>query len=414
MRKVFPWIACARRRLTIDEINEAYAIDATDTRLYREKVPTDHKRILEACGSLILFDKDDRTVSFAHNTVKQFLIGSTNTSELVGSLQFKLDEAEFRIGEACVTYLSFSDFETQLIRAETTTMPIHSNLVQGAVTQIPFGKTLYSIGSKISEGFGFVNRLPPKPFVLSLPTVGPPSGELEERYHLLNYIVHNWHWHTSQFTPDKPPSIWAKFKTLALQRQLPFNIRPWESLSGKTIPEEHKISNLKLFQWAATDPDRAIFLRLWDCNAGNTDLKPYLDHEAAAGRNLFTHAIKNGYYTLVQLLIQRGEADVELEDSNHERPLHLAVETGQIAIVKLLMSKGADVNAQGGYHGNALQAASLRGNLAVVKLLLSKGADVNTQGGNYGSPLRAALANRHQDIAELLLSKGANLRDIVK
>jgi hypothetical protein len=69
----FPWIARARRLLTIEELNEAFAIDRSDQSLDRTKIHTIDRKILEACGSLILFDKDDRTMTFAHHTVKQFL-----------------------------------------------------------------------------------------------------------------------------------------------------------------------------------------------------------------------------------------------------------------------------------------------------------------------------------------------------
>jgi ankyrin repeat protein len=413
MQKIFPWIACARRPLTIEEINEAYAIDVSDNHLDRDKIPTNHNKILEACGSLILFDKDDRTVTFAHRTVKQFLVGSTSKAGVISTLQFTLDEAEFSVGEACVTYLCFSDFETQVIRRQPTAVPIQSNLIKGTVNQIPFSKSLYSIGSRMSGLLRFDNRDTPKPFLLPLPKHGPPSGDLEERYRLLNYIFENWPWHTSQFAPNRSPLTWARFKTLTFERQLNFDIRPWTSPDGEATSTEHSLPHLELFQWATVDQDLAAFLRLWDQSSGTTSLKAYLDCEVRAARNPFIEAVRNGYYTLVQLLLVRGQIEVDAMDCNGRTPLLLAAENGQEVVVKLLLATDqVEVNVKDGDSRSPLSWAAGNGHEAVVKLLLATDQVKVVSQDIYGrTPLSWAVGNGHEAVVKLLLARGQVMVD---
>ena len=83
-------------------------------------------------------------------------------------------------------------------------------------------------------------------------------------------------------------------------------------------------------------------------------------------------------------------------------PLTEACITGDLEVVKNLVSQGADVEADGNI---ALGVASSNGNLAVVKYLVSQGADVN---GN--SPLRKASENGHLAVVKYLVTKGANIR----
>jgi ankyrin repeat protein len=167
-----------------------------------------------------------------------------------------------------------------------------------------------------------------------------------------------------------------------------------------------------------------------------------IDSKDSRGRTALWWASKNGCKHAVSSLLVAGSATVNSKDKDNRTPLHIAVETGndaivalllgkgadinvqggrcgnalrtasadgQEAMVKLLLEKGAEVNAQGGQHGNALQAASAIGNKAVVKLLLEKGAEVNAQGGEHGNALQAALTMGQEVVVKLLLEKGANI-----
>ena len=105
------------------------------------------------------------------------------------------------------------------------------------------------------------------------------------------------------------------------------------------------------------------------------------------------------------------EADVNAKTENGWTPLHFAAWKGNLEAVKLLTAKDADVNVKMkyGYPSSAptekyqrswdinlaggktpLYFAVESGNLEIVKLLVSKGADVNAQNDNGITPFEIA------------------------
>jgi ankyrin repeat protein len=126
------------------------------------------------------------------------------------------------------------------------------------------------------------------------------------------------------------------------------------------------------------------------------------------GEGSLMYAVERGHCAMAELLLDKG-ADVNAWSGLYGNPLQAASFRGHEAVVRLLLDKSADVNAHGGHFGNALYAASSRGHEAVVKLLLDKGANVNAQGGGYCSALRAASSGGHEAVVKLLLDKGADV-----
>ena len=99
-------------------------------------------------------------------------------------------------------------------------------------------------------------------------------------------------------------------------------------------------------------------------------------------------------------LIERGLMENDKEAST--RPLHEAVKTVCIKLVKLLISKGADVNAKNERLTTPLNFAAKQGNKDIAKLLISKGADVNAQNTAGKTPLTMALKEGHKKVVKLL------------
>ena len=89
--------------------------------------------------------------------------------------------------------------------------------------------------------------------------------------------------------------------------------------------------------------------------------------------------------------------------------LIVAARKGDLAAVKLLLSKGADVNVKTRYNQTPLMLASDRGHLEIVKTLIDAGADLNVVDSFYKNftALSAAVQKGHTEIAKLLLEKGA-------
>ncbi|GJN17287.1 hypothetical protein PR202_gb04342 [Eleusine coracana subsp. coracana] len=111
-------------------------------------------------------------------------------------------------------------------------------------------------------------------------------------------------------------------------------------------------------------------------------LEPLLSKRAGVrGRDqygltaLHVAAIK-GHCDVLAVLVGSGCMDLECEDVEGHRPLHLAVEGGHVAAVELLLDAGADVNARTRRGATPLQVAEVMGHDAIAHLLCSRGAEV--------------------------------------
>lgn len=137
-------------------------------------------------------------------------------------------------------------------------------------------------------------------------------------------------------------------------------------------------------------------------------------------------AVLGVHEEVVSILIKNG-ADVNLRfvgekayGENSKSVLHLSLETGNGAIVGLLLAAGADVNVDLWYHPRVLTVACGSGDVTMVQLLLDSGADVNGN-ENRGrvldeeaSALHMASKKGHQVVARLLLEHGAETEKEVK
>jgi ankyrin repeat protein len=120
----------------------------------------------------------------------------------------------------------------------------------------------------------------------------------------------------------------------------------------------------------------------------------------------------------VRLLISKG-ADVNAGSKQGRTPLIVAAShDGASEVVKFLIEKGAHISAKDGAGSTPLVAATEANDTASVKLLLQKGADVNVAGNFYEggipgqTPLMNAAAHGNIDVIKLLLAKGADVNAI--
>lgn len=96
---------------------------------------------------------------------------------------------------------------------------------------------------------------------------------------------------------------------------------------------------------------------------------------------------------LVKLLLAAG-ADVNRAGPlGGQRPLHLAVNVGNIRAAKLLLSHDADVNARTEFGESPLHVAARQGNVQMAELLMAEGAKVNAKNVDGLSPLDYAISS---------------------
>lgn len=62
IERMFRWLVAAREPLQVDQLLEAIAFTLDDTFWEREKILTDFKRLVRACGNLVVVDTETQTV----------------------------------------------------------------------------------------------------------------------------------------------------------------------------------------------------------------------------------------------------------------------------------------------------------------------------------------------------------------
>ena len=93
-----------------------------------------------------------------------------------------------------------------------------------------------------------------------------------------------------------------------------------------------------------------------------------------------------------------------------DTPLLRATESGHVAIVKYLLSKGAEPDSQSIGRNTPLMQASYMGSVEIVDALLRAGANFNLSDERFGySPLMFAAWKGHAEVVEKLVTAGADV-----
>lgn len=116
------------------------------------------------------------------------------------------------------------------------------------------------------------------------------------------------------------------------------------------------------------------------------------------------HVCKNE--AILQLLLDHG-ADVNVQSSTTgETPLHCFVETGNLSLVKMIISKQADVNACTNQNNTPLMRAQT---MEIAIFLIGEGANIHKANDIGETPLHIAILKGAAAVVELLIGLGANI-----
>jgi len=124
-------------------------------------------------------------------------------------------------------------------------------------------------------------------------------------------------------------------------------------------------------------------------------------------------AVLGHHVGIIELLIAHG-ADVNVKDDHRQTPLHVAVQTEDeeqtLPIVRTLLEHGADPNSATPDEGvTPVHIAIDSGNSAILQTLLEAGADPNLPTAQRQSPLHLAIDMEQADMVEMLCEAGADL-----
>ena len=118
---------------------------------------------------------------------------------------------------------------------------------------------------------------------------------------------------------------------------------------------------------------------------------------------------ETGNTAVVELLIERN-ADFNIEDRLGWTALHIAASKGRTLVVELLLRNGVDIEQKtDGYRYSALALAASAGRTSIVKCLLKAGASFDVRDVDGYTPLHAASLEGHVGIVETLVKAGASI-----
>ncbi|TIA29036.1 hypothetical protein D6C79_10067, partial [Aureobasidium pullulans] len=116
-KKVFRYMAVAKRPLTSEELGEAISIEPCQPYFMRERMINNPTNIIRWCHGLAVLDELNETLQFAHSSVRDFFCSLETEHVVLHGFHFVQEQVEREFGDICVTYLSFNDFKQQLAKS---------------------------------------------------------------------------------------------------------------------------------------------------------------------------------------------------------------------------------------------------------------------------------------------------------
>lgn len=110
----------------------------------------------------------------------------------------------------------------------------------------------------------------------------------------------------------------------------------------------------------------------------------------------------------VRRLVNQDTWMKSVVDKDFSLLLHLAAESGNVEIVKILIDNGADINALTNLGDTPMDRAIIFNNINVVELLLEEGFEINKSINGKTTPLCVAVVFNKLSIVEFLLKNGAD------
>jgi len=405
-RKVLTWITLTRCSLTIEELQEAIAIEPDMEMLDCDNDLQDEDTIISVCVGLVTVDREKRVVHFIHRTVQEYF--NSICAEWV-------PEGQTMITHSCLTYMSMQPSKQPALQEETVFAIDLTDLF-----------VRYKFLRYAGQNWGFhlahtddaTVHTRVRAFLRDKERLACASAiMLAERTLLRRYVC---------FTKEASPlhvciwfGMWSTAQSLIAegadesQRDgMGRTLLSWAAEKGHTKIVQHVLARGDVEVDAKDKMGRTPLS--WASEGGHTAiakiLLPRTDVEANTKddnrRTPLSRAAQNGHIEIVQLLLARQDVEADLEDEEGSTPLSWAVVSRHTAIVRLLLASDNTRANMKDKEGRApLSWAAEVGHTEVVELLLAR-ADIeaDVEDGSGRTPLSQASENGHAEVVELLLA----------
>ena len=431
----FVWVICGRRPLTLDELREAMSIKIGQTHSLPERQVNGIHRLTSWCANLVEVDEEEQTVRLVHHTVLQFLLSEDLDSRFIW-LPKDLKAADCYLGEICVTYLNFSDFETAVAQRPRTPPPPPISPKGLAATAM--GSRWRSLPSSVlAEGLksNTATQASMEKSISILLSSKRTNAKANHKtfmpgYPFLKYASKEWIWHSRNFEFDqKTAGMW---KRLVMEPHSLVQF-PWSC-------EDSTADYNCILNWACHEHHYTLLAMLLNGKQSTEDLNIWAEvvlrrafltldarlfHLCSRYGRLFQgvefHIWSNEFSTFASLLQAGSWPHVAVEGKELGQVLWEAARLGYNEVVGRLLSGRVDPDSQGLYLGrmygvsdfpgrgrpmSAVEVAAMNNHLETVKVLASAGADMNPVNRSSGilrrGPVDYALMRGNSEMAAII------------
>ena len=385
-KKLLQILVFSKRPLSLTETDFAFNIDESDasTADVDREFQNIERTVRKLCGSLIRVTSNH--LYLVHQTASEYL-RSEKHQALQHSWKHSINALESNVlmTKACMTYLMFSDFESEIPVAVKSADP--------------------------DRAFPFIH-IEHREF---------EKGTIDQ-YPFLSYAASYWPEHFRESRIGKHEHLMDVSNTLCTTASARY--RNWVTASELIDDLAPFIDPISFDPFVRVQlGHEAVVAEIID---SGYDIETKCDDDS-----LLSLAIRISHVEMVRVLVEKG-ADVEFKvDPVDEdtRPIHLVMERkdlrleDRISMLRLLLQHGANINQSSDRYDNtelssmiyrphrplfrktgttAIMTAAENGDMETVRFLMAQNADINIRNDAYDTALHLAVKGKHSEIVEQL------------
>lgn len=369
-QRAISFISCAERNLTVEELRHLLSIKPGDIKLEKHNLPV-AKILLSISAGLIQIDHRTNIATLVHHTLQEYL--DTHLERVA-------DSPETDLAVACITYMSFQDFDDGPC--------IHPADLESRLRIYPF------LDYAAHYWGVHAHKLQKKDHLAHLASFLKDDAKLMSSTQVLYVSRSKAKRQNVRFPKKRSPlhtlAYWGLFHLLDVL-----------SHDNRIVDEKDSLGWTAL-HIAAQQGHADVIQFLLAENA-------HVDLITNQGETALYWAARNGHDAIVTLLLHAG-ASMEVQDTEGWAALDWAAIRGHDKVIQVILSKFPI--AWFGYDGvnKALRLSAEAGNHTTMQLLLDHGAEIHHRDEDGSTALMWAVPEGHEHSVSFLLSHGANVK----